>query len=125
MISPTPGLIGWVQVGTDDPEAAKRFYGELFGWSYTADPDAGGTYDLISAPGMDGPFGGIFNTEGQAPNHAIFLVVVADVAATVKQAERAGGKVLVPPITTPSGLVFADLLDPAGNHFGVFTRPPA
>jgi uncharacterized protein len=114
-----PNTVGWIQVGTDDPETVKRFYGELFGWTYTTDPDSAGKYDLVS--GGDAPFGGVFNTDGNSPNHAIFLVVVADVAATVRQAERAGGKVLVPPTTTASGLVFADLLDPSGNHFGVYT----
>jgi hypothetical protein len=33
--------------------------------------------------------------------------------------------VLVPPTTSKNGLVFADLHDPVGNHFGVFTPPPA
>ena len=34
-----------------------------------------------------------------------------------------GGKVLVPPVTTPNGLAFAHLLDRSGNRFGVFSRP--
>jgi predicted enzyme related to lactoylglutathione lyase len=48
-------------------------------------------------------------------------VVVEDVAAAVAKAERLSGKVLVPATTRPDGLVFADLLDPSGNHFGVFS----
>jgi predicted enzyme related to lactoylglutathione lyase len=43
----------------------------------------------------------------------------------VAETERLGGKVLAPPTTGPDGLVFAHLLDPSGNHFGVFTPPPA
>jgi hypothetical protein len=31
--------------------------------------------------------------------------------------------VVVAPKTDESGLTFAHLLDPAGNHFGVFTPP--
>jgi hypothetical protein len=53
------------------------------------------------------------------------MVVVPDVAAVCAQVEQLGGKVLVPPTTSKDGLVFADLHDPAGNHFGVFTPPPA
>jgi predicted enzyme related to lactoylglutathione lyase len=53
------------------------------------------------------------------------MVVVPDVAAVCAQVERLGGKVLVPPATSKDGLVFAGLHDPAGNHFGVFTPPPA
>jgi predicted enzyme related to lactoylglutathione lyase len=52
-------------------------------------------------------------------------VEVSDVAATCEAAWGAGGKVLVPPQTTPAGLVFADLLDPAGNLFGIYSRPVA
>ena len=117
------GAVGWVQIGTDDPKAAKRFYGELFDWTFIADPNAGGRYDLITFPGFDAPRGGLMDTEGESPNHAIFMIVVADVRASVAAAEKLGGKVAVPPTTTPTGLVFAELLDPAGNHFGVFTPP--
>ena len=84
-----------------------------------------GQYHLVSYPGADTPSGGIFDTGGEFPNHAIFVVVVQDVAAVCAQVERLGGKVLVPPTTSKDGLVFADLHDPAGNHFGVFTPPPA
>jgi predicted enzyme related to lactoylglutathione lyase len=48
-------------------------------------------------------------------------VLVADVAAAATKAEEQGGKILVPPTTTPDGLRYAELTDPAGNHFGVFT----
>jgi uncharacterized protein len=125
MTAPTTGSIGWVQVGTDDPESAKSFYGGLFGWTFAPDPNGGGAYDLITFPGAAGPGGGIMHTGGTSPNHAIFYVVVPDVAATVAEAERVGGKVLTPPQTTPTGLVFAELLDPSGNHFAVYTPPKA
>jgi predicted enzyme related to lactoylglutathione lyase len=25
--------IGWFEIGTDDPAAAERFYGDVFGWT--------------------------------------------------------------------------------------------
>jgi predicted enzyme related to lactoylglutathione lyase len=123
MTAPAYNSVAWFQVGTDDPETARRFYGELFGWTFNADPDGG--YHEVTTPGAEKPSGGIFNTGGKAPNHATFFVIVEDVKATVASAEQTGGKVLTPPATTPNGLVFADLLDPAGNHFGIFSPPPA
>jgi predicted enzyme related to lactoylglutathione lyase len=119
------GAIGWVQVGTDDPAGAKRFYGDLLGWRFQPDPNGGGAYDLIAFPGEEGFGGGIMDTRGESPNHAIFLAVVGDVPAVVAAAERLGGKVLAPPTTAQNGLVFADLLDPSGNHFGIFSPAPA
>ena len=67
--------------------------------------------------------GGIFATGGQTPNYAVFCVVVADVADVCRKAEAAGGKVLVPATTAESGLSFAHLLDPSGNHIGIYTPP--
>ena len=112
------GTVGWVQVGTDDPATAKKFYGELFDWKFAADPNSGDAYQLISMTGA--PFGGIADTGGKFPNHAVFMVIVDDVPASLEQAERLGGKVLVPATTTPNGLVFAHVQDPAGNEFGVY-----
>lgn len=125
MTAPAYNTMAWFQVGTDDPDAAKRFYGRLFGWTFAADPNSDGRYDLVSYPGTERPSGGILDTAGQEAGHAIFCVVVEDVAAVCAETELAGGKVLAPPTTSPNGLVFADLLDPAGNHFGVFSPPPA
>lgn len=111
--------IGWFQVGTDQPEAAENFYGTLFGWTFS---DGGPGYRLVTT-GADGPQGGIADTSGDGPNHAVFSVVVADTEATCRQAEAAGAKVLIQR-TNPAGLSFAHLLDPSGNQFQVFTPAP-
>jgi predicted enzyme related to lactoylglutathione lyase len=121
--------IGWFEIATDQPAVAERFYGEVFGWRFGND-DGGATgadgsaYRGITTPGTERPSGGLFPTGGKVPNYAVFYLVVADLAATCKAAEAAGGKVLVAPQTTPDGLSFAHLLDPSGNQFGVFTPPP-
>jgi uncharacterized protein len=116
----THGTVDWIQVGSDDPEGAKRFYGELFGWTFSQDPTGGGKYDLVTPASADRPHGGIAHTDDASANHAVFMVNVSDVAAAAEATERLGGKVLVQPITTPTGLVFAHLLDPSGNQFGVY-----
>jgi predicted enzyme related to lactoylglutathione lyase len=111
----------WFQIGTADLPGTERFYGELFGWTYVNDT---GTerYRIVQTP--EGSIkGGIVDHQGQGTDHAIFCVVVADVAGTAARAEAAGGKVIVPPTTTNDGLVFAELLDPSGNHFGVYAPP--
>jgi len=121
--------IGWFEIATDQPATAERFYGDVFGWRFGND-DGGATgadgsaYRMITTPGADRPSGGLSPTGGKTPNYAVFYVLVADVAETSKAAEAAGGKVLVAAQTTPDGLSFAHLLDPAGNHFAVFTPPP-
>ena len=80
MNAPAYNTVAWFQVGTTDAEQARGFYGDLFGWRYTLDPNSEGKYHLVSYPGADTPSGGIFDTGGEFPNHAIFMVVVQDVA---------------------------------------------
>jgi hypothetical protein len=120
--------IAWFEIGTDEPAAAERFYGEVFGWAFADDDNSssadGTAYRIVTTPAEGGLRGGIFGTAGTVPNYAVFTVMVADTAETCRQAEAAGGKVLVAPKTEPGGLTFAHLLDPSGNHFGVFTPPP-
>jgi hypothetical protein len=116
--------VGWFEVATDDPDGAQRFYGELFGWTFNPDPDAakvGMDYRLVTYPGEERPVGGVFGTKGGFPNHAVFSIVVADVAEACASAEKLGGEV-VQTVTEPeAGPAFAYLRDPAGNLFGIFS----
>jgi uncharacterized protein len=111
--------VEWFEVATDRPEDVKKFYGDLFGWTFTGGPG----YSEVTTPGTAGPTGGIFNSEGRFPNYAIFYVTVADVAATVTTAESLGATQVVPPTKMDNGLVFAQLQDTSGNLFGIFTPP--
>ncbi|MFE9692717.1 VOC family protein [Micromonospora sp. NPDC005806] len=122
-MSSTP--ITWFEIGSDRPDEVERFYADLFGWTFEEQGAPGASYRQTTAGGEQGISGAIRATNGTSPNYAIFYAEVADVAATCRRAEAAGGKVLVPLRTTPSGLTFAHLLDPSGNHLGVFTPPAA
>lgn len=119
----THGTIGWIQVDTDNPQGAERFYGDLFNWTFASNPNDESTYREITPASAQQPHGGVFDTKGESQNQAYFYVVVSDVAKTVEQAERLGGKVVDPPKSTPNGLTFAKLQDPSGSVFGVFTPP--
>ena len=123
MTVPEYNTVTWFQVGTDAPEEARAFYGDLFGWKFAVDPEETG-YDLISYPGADGPSGGIAHGSGPSENHAMFLVMVEDVDAACAQAAQHGCTVAVPAETAKSGLRFAYLDDPSGNRFGVFKPAP-
>jgi len=116
--------VAWFQISTDAPEVARAFYGSLFDWQFAdADETVGTGYEMISYAGAQQASGGLATSAGGFPKGAIFSVLVRDVTETCAQAEEQGAKVLIPPATTPNGLVFAELADPAGNHFGVFTPP--
>ena len=120
MTTPANNTVAWFEVGAPDVEAAKGFYGPLFGWSFAPD----GEYTLITAPGAAGPSGGIFGTGGNIPPYAVFVVKVADVAATAARAEELGGKVVVAPMTMGDGMAVAYLSDPNGSLFALFSPKP-
>jgi predicted enzyme related to lactoylglutathione lyase len=126
MTTPAPGTLAWFEVASDDPETTQKFYGSLFDWTFESEGTLAATgqeYRNIKASGADQPMGGIFGTDGQRPNHAIFYILVADLEATCADAEQLGGTVINKQLdATPA---FAYLRDPAGNQFGVFTPPPA
>jgi predicted enzyme related to lactoylglutathione lyase len=129
MTTPAPGTLAWFEVATSDPEGVQKFYGNLFDWSFAADSASeasGMDYRNITASGGERPMGGIANTGGQMPNHAIFYILVADVEATCTEAGNLGGSVVTKQVEPPAGApAFAYLRDPAGNVFGVFTPPAA
>ena len=70
MSAPAANTVAWFEIGTPDVQAAQDFYGPLFGWTFAPDGD----YTLITAAGADGPSGGLFNTGGNIPPYAVFVV---------------------------------------------------
>ena len=120
MPAPADNTVAWFEIGTPDVTAAKAFYGQLFGWTFAPD----GAYTLISAAGADGPSGGIFDTGGNNPPYAVFVVRVADVAATAARTKELGGTVVVEPIKMDDGMVVAYLTDPNGSMFALFSPRP-
>ena len=119
----TSNPVSWFEIASSDPDTTMAFYRELFGWSYVDDQQAGSEYRMIDPGSGAGIKGGLADTKGNLPNHAVFYVEVPDVAATCVKAETLGGKVLLPPTEADGGLVFAYLLDAVGNHIGVWTPP--
>jgi predicted enzyme related to lactoylglutathione lyase len=115
--------VSWFEIGTDDPDAARAFYGEVFGWAF----EPQGPYTMITT-GPDHPLhGGINDTRSAGPGtprtYAVPYVQVEVVADACAAVEAAGGKVIAGPDSTPDGLQFAHVADPAGNHIGLWTPP--
>lgn len=122
--APAFNSVGWFEFGTDQADEVKKFYGELFDWSFTLNTNLEGvTYWEVATPGSEQASGGIFESGGRFPNYAIFYVLVQDVAETIERAKGLGGEVLMEPVTDAAGITFGRLRDTAGNHVGVFSPP--
>lgn len=114
------GAFCWNELATTDPEAAKRFYGEIFGWQYMSGDVEGTNYTQISVGNR--PVGGIYQTEsGGSPPHWMAYVSVKNVDETVRRAEELGGKICVPPTDIPNTGRFAVINDPTGATISVIT----
>ncbi len=112
-----PGKFVWADLVTDDVPAARKFYGQLFGWTYT---DLGG-YTI--ARNQDRPLAGLLlrpRPEGTAAKPRwLGYISVPDVRKAERAVREAGGKVLAAPQKYPDRGEQAVFADPEGAVFGV------
>lgn len=120
-----PGALAWNELGTRDVDAAKAFYGAVFGWGFE-DQDMGemGTYTEWKLG--DASIGGMMDVSGrlpdQIPAHWLVYFAVENTDAAVEQAKGSGGGVSFGPINIPAGR-FAVVTDPFGAAFAVIQMP--
>jgi predicted enzyme related to lactoylglutathione lyase len=116
-----PGTFCWVDLTTTDPNAAKAFYGELFGWkTFDAPAGAHGVYTMLLVGDKE-----VAALASQPPDMQKMgipptwnsYVAVADVDAAAKKAASLGGKVLDQPFDVMDAGRMAVLQDPTGAVF--------
>ncbi|MDQ1402899.1 MAG: uncharacterized protein QOG03_1215 [Actinomycetota bacterium] len=113
------GTPSWVDLGSPDLDAAKAFYGGLFGWEFgETDPNAGG-YTMATVRGKN--VAGLLNQmdPSQPPFWATY-VSVDDADGVAKLVADNGGTVLVPPMDVFDSGRMAVFLDPEGTAIGVW-----
>ena len=103
------------EIRADDPDAARAFYGKLFGWEYPEGGMPGYTYVESGVPGAIP--GGIGPTQGGSGLVTVF-VGVDDVDATLKTAETLGATIVQPATKVP-GVTFGLFADKEGHVVGV------
>jgi predicted enzyme related to lactoylglutathione lyase len=120
-----PGALAWNELGTRDPDAAKAFYGTVFGWG-TRDSDMGemGTYtEWLNG---EDSIGGMMDVSGRLPDeipaHWLVYFAVENTDAALETVKSSGGGVSFGPIDIPAGR-FAIVTDPHGAAFAVIQAP--
>jgi predicted enzyme related to lactoylglutathione lyase len=115
----TPGRPVWHDLVTNDLDAAKRFYGGLFGWTFQDFEVKAGQYALASLDGK--PVAGILRVKKRDVNVSQWVTYfsVADVDAAAKAGKDAGAQVPVPPRDLAKQGRAALLVDPQGAPFAV------
>lgn len=114
------GVPSWIDTEQPDKDAACRFYGSLFGWSFeNAMPsDAPGYYLIASLDGQDVGAIGMPEAGSSAEWNTYIAVDDADLAADA--VTRGGGQVTSPPGDGGPGGRGAYFVDPQGAKFRVW-----
>jgi hypothetical protein len=116
------GTFVWDELMTSDVDAAKDFYGEVFGWTnQSMDMGEGMTYTIFKRAGDVDAAGCMRITEGmQAPPHWLPYVATDDVDATVARAKELGATIFQEGMDVPGVGRIAVVQDPVGAVFGLF-----
>jgi predicted enzyme related to lactoylglutathione lyase len=120
-----PGSLTWTDARLTDVEAGKRFYADVFGYTYEPVPGAPESYATFQVGGETaGGIGGMEEGPDGMPAHWLSYFSVADVDTAVEAATARGGRVLMPAEDTPFGRMGV-LSDPFGATFALHQPPEA
>ena len=110
-----PHPVVHAEIRCADPDAARRFFAELFGWQYSDGAFPGYTFVDV---GVEGALPTAISPLQSDSDQVLFFVGVEDVAATLRQAEELGGRIVQPEQQVP-GVSFGVFADPQGHLVGV------
>lgn len=121
-IEPKNGHCAWNELWSDNPEAAKSFYGRLFGWAKDGELDMGpmGKYEFLSASDKRFTLGAVMPLMPQIPASAwSFYFRVPDIDVAAAAVRSSGGTLMAEPMEIPGGEFSLNAMDPQGAAFGL------
>ncbi len=113
-----PGAMCWNELATRDVEAAKRFYGGVFGWTFKTDKT--GPYTELRVG--ERSIGGILKMDpgwGNIPPHWMPYFAVANCDQSADRAKKLRGELKVPPTDIPKVGRFSVIQDPTAAVFAI------
>jgi predicted enzyme related to lactoylglutathione lyase len=113
-----PGSFCWAELATADADAAKQFYGDMFGWTAVDNPMPAGVYTIFQSDGNDAA--AVYEAPPETPTNWAVYFSVTDLQASAAQIEPLGGKILMGPMDVgePGSMVVAQ--DPQGANFSLW-----
>ena len=109
-----PHTFCFAELNTHDVEAAQRFYQELFGWTTTPAPGAGGEYLLFQLDGRD--VAAVRHAKGAT--RWVPYIAAESVDRAVARARELRASVVAPPFDMEGFARKAVIHDPAGGVVG-------
>ena len=113
-----------IEFWNNNPDAAAKFYSELFGWKIDRSPmpgDMPGEYVQFSSG--EGSVAGAFpeaDGEFSQPGEVLVYVGTDDIPGTLKRVEELGGSTVAPEMEIPGIGWFAVFTDTAGNRLALY-----
>ncbi len=120
-----PGTWTWNNLMTRDAEAAKDFYGKVFGWNAIHNEEAPPGVSMWQVEGQRWPegLGGLMeigdDLPAEMPAHWQVYFIVENADQSIERAESSGAKLGFGPIDVPVGRL-ATLVDPQGAVVSIF-----
>ena len=105
-----------LKIRSQDPDATRQFFADLFGWKVASEGAFPG-YTFIDT-GVDGATFVAISPRQSAEDEVLFFVAVDDVEATLARAEEFGGSITQPAQHVP-GTSFGVFADAQGHKVGV------
>ena len=107
--------IDYIEFPATDIAATKRFYQEIFGWTFT---DYGPEYTSF----VDGRLaGGFWTAPAVQGGGALVVLYAADLEGIESKVKAAGGTIVKPIFSFPGGRRF-HFTDPNGNELAVWSE---
>lgn len=116
-----PSNVSWVDLQTPDLGKARKFYGELLGWTFVGGDDPNtGFYTMAQLGGRNVAGLAKLREGSQFPPMWSVYLAVNDADAIARKVTEAGGKIVVPPMDVMEEGRMGYFADPTGAHFGVW-----
>jgi uncharacterized protein len=119
---PKVGELCWSELATANVQAAKDFYGKVFGWEFTEHHMGDMTYTMAKTDGKE--FAGIMpipkGQEKQIPAHWISYILVENLDKSVEIARKHGATVIKPADNAGEFGRFAIIADPTGAQIALW-----
>ena len=112
------GTPSWFDLMTPDLEQARKFYGELFGWTYLVGPAEMGYYTMCKVGDANAAGMGLRPKDAPYPTVWSIYFKSTDIQASVESVKANGGQVTMPPMEVPNAGHMAVCMDPTGAVFG-------
>jgi len=111
--------VGWNELSTSDPAAARRFYGDQFGWTSEQFMPMGehGEYRFFEQNGVT--IGAVAGAMDGQHSHWRYYFRVPSIAKAKEAVEANGGKIVTGPMEVPSGDSIIIGTDPQGAEFAL------